>query len=64
MAAAGRELTPQKILAALEKIRTYEDPVGGPTLSFGPDKHQGSDSIYLSQIIDGKWQVVQKNLPY
>jgi branched-chain amino acid transport system substrate-binding protein len=64
MDAAGRELTTEKMLAELEKIRNYEDPFGGPTLSFGPDKHQGSDSIYLSQIIDGKWQVVQKNLPY
>ena len=52
------------MLAELEKIRNFPDPFGGPTLSFGPDKHQGSDSIYLSQIIDGKWQVVEKDIPY
>ncbi|MFT5501710.1 MAG: branched-chain amino acid transport system substrate-binding protein [Woeseiaceae bacterium] len=64
MEAAGPDLTTEKLIAELEKIRNYEDPFGGPTLSFGPEKHQGSDSIYLSQIVDGKWQVIQKNLPY
>jgi len=64
MEAAGPDLTTEKMLAELEKIRNYEDPFGGPTLSFGPEKHQGSDSLYLSQIIDGQWTVVEKNLPY
>lgn len=64
MEAAGRDLTTEKMLAELEKVSHYEDPFGGPSLSFGPDKHQGSDSIFLSQIIDGKWKVLEKNLPY
>jgi branched-chain amino acid transport system substrate-binding protein len=64
MTAAGPDLTTAKMLAELEKIRNYADPFGGPTLSFGPDKHQGSDSLYLSQIIDGNWTVVEKDLPY
>ena len=64
MEAAGRDLTTEKMLAALEQIREYEDPFGGPTLSFSPEKHQGSDALYLSQIIDGRWTVVEKDLPY
>ncbi|MGI9260394.1 MAG: ABC transporter substrate-binding protein, partial [Woeseiaceae bacterium] len=64
MEAAGPDLTTEKMLAELEKIQNYQDPFGGPTLSFGPDKHQGSDSLYLSQIVDGKWAIVEKNLPY
>ncbi len=64
MEAAGPELTTEKMLAELEKIQNYEDPFGGPTLSFGPDKHQGSDSLFLSQIVDGKWTVLEKDLPY
>jgi branched-chain amino acid transport system substrate-binding protein len=44
MEAAGRDLTTEKMLAGLENIRNYEDPFGGPPLSFGPDKHQGADS--------------------
>ena len=64
MEAAGPDLTTDKMLAELEKIRNYVDPFGGPTLSFGPDKHQGSDSLYLSQIVDGRWTIIEKNLPY
>ena len=64
MEAAGSELTTESMLAELEKIRNYEDPFGGPSLSFGPDKHQGADTLYLSQIIGGKWTVLEKNLDY
>jgi len=64
MEAAGPDLSTEKMLAELEKIQNYEDPFGGPTLSFGPDKHQGSDSLFLSQIVDGKWTVLEKDLPY
>ena len=64
MRAAGPDLTTAKMLAELEKVKNYVDPFGGPALSFGPDKHQGSDSIYLSEVVDGKWQVVKRNLPY
>lgn len=64
MEAAGRDLTVEKMLVELEKIRNYEDPFGGPTLSFGPEKHQASDSLYLSQVVDSQWTVVEINLPY
>ena len=64
MEAAGPDLTTDRLLAELEKIRNYPDPFGGPTLSFAADKHQGSDSIYLSRIVDGEWQVIRKDLPY
>lgn len=64
MESAGQELTTEKMLGGLEQIRNYEDPFGGPTLSFGPEKHQGSDSVYLSQVVDGKWKIIEKNLPY
>jgi len=64
MEAAGRDLTVEKLVKELEKIRDYKDPFGGPTLSFGPDKHQGADSLFLSQVVDGEWSVVEKNLPY
>jgi len=64
MQAAGRDLTTEKMVAELEKIQNYEDPFGGPTLSFGPTKHQGADSLTLSRIVDGKWVVLERNLPY
>ena len=64
MEAAGPDLTTEKMVKELEKIQGYEDPFGGPTLSFGPDKHQGSDSLFLSQIINGRWTVLERDLPY
>ena len=62
--AAGPDLTVEKVLAELEKIENYEDPFGGPSLTFGPDKHQGADFLYLYQVIDGRWRVVEERLPY
>lgn len=61
---AGRDLTTAKMLAELENISAYEDPFGGPTMSFSAEKHQAVDSIYLSQVVDGKWQILQKDLAY
>jgi branched-chain amino acid transport system substrate-binding protein len=62
--AAGPELTLQKVLAALEGITSYEDPFGGPSLSFSSTKHQGGDYLTLYQVKHGRWEVVEKNIPY
>jgi branched-chain amino acid transport system substrate-binding protein len=64
MEAAGPDLTTEKMVKELEKIKGYQDPFGGPTLSFGPEKHQGSDSLFLSQIVNGRWTVLERDLPY
>ena len=36
----------------------------GPTLSFGADKHQGSNATFLAQVKGGRWVVVAENLLY
>ena len=51
-------------LAALEDISYYEDPFGGPSMSFSPTKHQGGDYLTLYQVRDGKWEIVERNIPY
>jgi len=61
---AGPDVTLEKVLAALEGIEKYEDPFGGPTLSFSPTKHQGGDYLNLYQVVDGKWTVVESNLAF
>jgi branched-chain amino acid transport system substrate-binding protein len=61
---SGRDLTTAKMLAELENITDYQDPFGGPTLSFGPDKHQGADSLFLSRIVGGKWTVLDQDLSF
>ncbi|MDH3620808.1 MAG: ABC transporter substrate-binding protein [Gammaproteobacteria bacterium] len=62
--AAGRDLTVEKLIEAMESIDYYEDPFGGPSLSFGPEKHVASDSLNLYQVVEWRWQTVAEALPY
>jgi len=61
---AGPDLTLEKVLAALEGIDYYEDLFGGPSLSFSATKHQGGDYLTFYQVQDGKWEIVEKNVPF
>ncbi len=51
---AGRELTREKVIAAIESLAGYTDLFGN-RLTFGPDDHRGVDSSTLSQVRDGRW---------
>jgi branched-chain amino acid transport system substrate-binding protein len=61
---AGPDLTVEKMLAALEGISRYDNPFGGPTISFNAQKHMGGDYLNLYQVIDRKWVTVAESLPY
>jgi branched-chain amino acid transport system substrate-binding protein len=61
---AGPDLTVEKVLAELEKIERYQDPFGGPSLSFSATKHQGGDYLNLYQVVDGKWQTIETNVSF
>ena len=52
---AGKDLTVDSLIKGLESIKGYQHPFGGPVVSFGPDKHLGSDESILLWIQDGKW---------
>lgn len=52
---AGKELTVDGFLKALESIKGYQHLFGGPIISFGPQKHLGSNESVLYQVINGKW---------
>jgi|SRR5215831_4530208 len=62
--AAGRDLTRPKFLAALESIKDHKPFFPGPTLSYGPDKHQGSTATFLAKVEGGRWKVIAENLLY
>ena len=51
----GRNLTLDSFLKALESIKGCENPFGGPTITFGPEKHLGTNESVLLQIKDGRW---------
>ena len=62
--AAGPDLTVEKMLTALEGIENYEDPFGGPPLSFSSDKHVAGNFLNLYQVVDQKWVTVVESLEY
>ena len=62
--AAGQDVTVEKMLAALEGITYYENPFGGPTMSFSAQKHMAGDYLNLYQVKDRKWITVAESLPY
>ena len=62
---AGKDLTADSFIKGMEQIKDYHDAFGSPPISFGPDKHQGSNESFLCQIKDGHWvQAVDKPLGY
>jgi branched-chain amino acid transport system substrate-binding protein len=56
--AAGPNLTTDAFIKALETVKFPADMFGSPETKFGPNKRQGSDQARLSQIVDGKWKVL------
>ena len=50
---AGRDLTADSYIAALESIQGYNDIFGSPTMSFSATKHQGSNEAFLAQVKSG-----------
>ncbi|MFC3612780.1 ABC transporter substrate-binding protein [Lutimaribacter marinistellae] len=64
MEAAGKDLTAEGVMEAIEGISGYQDIFGGPTVSYSKTKRSGMDSLVLSQVQDGAWVVIQEELPY
>ncbi|MNU05218.1 hypothetical protein D3C72_2499450 [compost metagenome] len=59
---AGRDLTVDKLIAAMESIQAYRDPFGGPLLGFGQGKHTGTRQLILQQVHGGRWVRVADQL--
>ncbi|MGX6570730.1 Amino acid ABC transporter substrate-binding protein [Cupriavidus necator] len=59
---AGRDLTVDKLIAAMESIQAYRDPFGGPLLGFGQGKHTGTRQLILQQVRGGRWVRVADQL--
>lgn len=61
---AGPDLTTDSLIKALEGMTEYRDMFGGPVASFGPDKRQGSNESFLSQVQNGRWVRIGQNIGY
>ncbi len=55
---AGKNLTHETFIKAMDGITFQGDIFGSPPLSFTATKRLGNDPSRLSQIVDGRWKVV------
>jgi len=51
---AGRDLTTDSMVKAMESIQDFHDLFGG-TYSFSPTNHHGATAAFLSVVKDGRW---------
>jgi branched-chain amino acid transport system substrate-binding protein len=56
---AGRDLTTDSFIKAMESIHDYKD-LFGSVLSFGPDQHHASTSSFLTVVKSGRWVPVEE----
>jgi ABC-type branched-subunit amino acid transport system substrate-binding protein len=53
---AGRNLTPETLIKALETMKDWQGGIGSP-LTFTPTDHQGAKDVYFVQVQpDGSWK--------
>jgi branched-chain amino acid transport system substrate-binding protein len=61
---AGRDLTVDSLITAMESLHEFTD-IYGNIYSFGPNQHHGSTKAFLAVVKDGRWvPVVDKPLAY
>jgi branched-chain amino acid transport system substrate-binding protein len=56
---AGRDLTVDSFIKAMEGITEYTD-IFGAVLSFGPDQHHGSTKSFLTVVKNGRWVPIEQ----
>ena len=55
--AAGPDLTQESFIAAMETLDSQDELVGNH-MTFGPDDHQGADTVYVNVVENGAWKMV------
>jgi len=61
---AGSDLNVDSFIKGLEQINGYEDKFGSPPVSFGPHRRLAGEEVLLSQIRNGRWEVVERGIMY
>ena len=51
---AGPNPTRTGFRQALESLKSFDLGIGAP-LTFGPERHQGLDSVYFTRVVNGRW---------
>ncbi|SDW42942.1 amino acid/amide ABC transporter substrate-binding protein, HAAT family [Ruegeria halocynthiae] len=55
--AAGPDLSHESFIAAMESL-DYKDELVGNQITYGPDDHQGADTVFVSVVENGAWKLV------
>jgi branched-chain amino acid transport system substrate-binding protein len=61
---AGKDLTGEKLLAALESGDVYQDIFGSPPTKFSKTDHLATTITSLQQVKNGRWVVIKDGLSY
>jgi len=61
---AGRNLTTESLINALENMDTHSSLFGGSIYSFSKDNHQGTNKSVLAQVKNGRWVTVKSSISY
>jgi branched-chain amino acid transport system substrate-binding protein len=62
---AGRDLTTDSFIAAMESMQDWRDIFGGPPLSLSSTNHHASNQSFLSVVKDARWTpVIQEPLSF
>ncbi|WP_234681582.1 ABC transporter substrate-binding protein [Bradyrhizobium monzae] len=61
---AGKNLTTDSLIAAMESGKVFEDIFGGAPVSFSKDNHLGVSAATIGQIKNGRWTTIAKNQSY
>ncbi len=57
MVEVGKDLTRERFISELEKMNALD--IGGLTISFSKDDHQGLDRVFLTRVTNGKAKAIQ-----
>ena len=62
---AGKDLTTDSFIAAMESLKDWQDIFGGPRLSLSATNHHASNQSFLSVVKDTRWTpVIQEPLSF
>jgi len=61
---AGKDLTTDSLVKALESIDAYKNPFAPVTVSFSAKKHLGAEEVFLTVVEKGRWKTLEAGLKY
>jgi branched-chain amino acid transport system substrate-binding protein len=61
---AGRDLTTESMIKALETVKGWKSEGFGAPITFGPDKRHGANSFHMMQAVGGKYKYISDWIEY